>query len=82
MDDAWVLMGIDCLKMTFVFPAGIRAHCADVIATATQNNPRVQQVAMQGGGLAYATHMFVNDMDADVRVTLIPIPHAHHSKGL
>lgn len=45
-----------------------KAHAAEIIATAAQNNPKVQEVAIQGGALAYATHVFVHDDDATVRV--------------
>merc|ERR1711871_1922081 len=48
--------------------ADFRAHAAEVIATASQNNPKVQAVAINAGALAFAAHLFVHDPEANVRV--------------
>lgn len=38
-----------------------RACAAGVIATASQNNPKVQQVAIELGALAFSAHLMVHD---------------------
>merc|ERR1711871_104794 len=45
-----------------------RAHAAAVIATCTQNNPKVQMAAIAGGALEYVTHLYVKDPEVNVRV--------------
>merc|ERR1711871_771178 len=45
-----------------------RAHAAAVIATCTQNNPKVQMAAIAGGALVYVTHLYVKDPEVNVRV--------------
>lgn len=46
----------------------IRCHAAEIIATCSQNNPKVQAVAIELGALAYVTHLFVHDEDLNVKV--------------
>jgi len=48
--------------------ADIRAHAAEIIATCSQNNPKVQTVAIEAGALAYCAHLFVHDADVNVKV--------------
>jgi len=47
--------------------AVFRWHAAEIIATAVQNNPKVQAVAIKLGALAFSAHLFVYDEDATVR---------------
>jgi len=44
-----------------------RSHAAAIVATCTQNNPKVQKVAIEGGALAYAAHLLVHDENDSVR---------------